>query len=541
LTAIVSNGTPPYKYQWIPIPGNTATLNDATAANPIIDTATAPYVAFYRLAVYDASTPQKEASRQIKIQLQTDDTYDLAMRDSYVDMLDEANSQGNVDTLEWTNIFSSPDIWNRQYDDHDTVPQVVQYFLSGNPNYMQVRVRNVGCADYSQSGNNAFLRAYWTLASTGENWSADWTTTQVVGSGGIMVPAGGEITPVSPSPFLYIPLMHPGDQNIFDIPWNPVDPTQYAGSPANVDVCFLGRIEEPYKTNLGIYGGEIPHVSVNVRNSNNIVTRNTSEVNLGHWSAPPPGPLPFDTHRVYVGNASSAVQVFSLQMLTDRDIHKHFAGNLSEYMYVTVKMDPNLFTAWANGGYYGTYASMDQENNTVTYDPSTPLRLDSITLDSGTHYYADLTFTLRDNITIAVPAIQKIHFQQLYNNNGHECTYGEVSYRVHIEDTTAEKNNNGQRQSPKPIVKTESSNYYTVYPNPAYDVLYISWLGDKQSSVNVTILDMTGRLIIRQDNVIMQNGTPAQINIENLVPGMYLINLQDVNGFRKTYKISKVE
>jgi len=124
---------------------------------------------------------------------------------------------------------------------------------------MQVRVRNVGCADYNAATTNALLRAYWTLASTGEHWSTDWTTSEVGRSGGGLLPAGGEITPHYYG--IYIPDMPPGGQEVFDIPWLPVDPTEYLGSPTNVDVCFLGRIVEPLQPDSGIYGGETTYIS----------------------------------------------------------------------------------------------------------------------------------------------------------------------------------------------------------------------------------------------------------------------------------------
>ena len=327
-TARTYFGVAPYTYNWEPIPGNTTTLDHYDIINPSIIASTGTNLAYYRLTIYDGSQPQKVANRDIRVQLTTAGSYYLGMRDSYVVMLDQPNSQGTVDTREWANIFSSPDIWNRQNNDGSTVPQDAIYRALGLGNYMYVRVRNVGCADYTPI-DNANIHAYWTLASTGEHWAEDWDgSTMVAGSGGGVVAGGQEITGVTPVTPVPVPLLHPGDQFITGIPWYATDPFTYLGSPTNIDVCVLARLEEPTKPLLGMYVAENPNISEDERNNKNIVTRNMSDVYLG---LPSPPPFPPVTHRVYSGNTGDP-QKISLQMLTERDVYKHFAGNISEYM-----------------------------------------------------------------------------------------------------------------------------------------------------------------------------------------------------------------
>jgi subtilisin family serine protease len=197
----IHNGRPPYRYLWTPLEGNNMILSSYTSASPqitgmsmraILDGETP--LARFRLAVYDASEIQKVATVRFKAVLINDPgASDLAMRDSYFDMLDEPNSQYIVNTKNY-DIWHSPDIWNRDTLDGGMTHQNPEHFTTDSPNYIYVRVRNVGCATVEQ--DRAKLKLYWTLSSTGEHWKYDWDgSTLVLGdSAGKWVPAGGMIT-----------------------------------------------------------------------------------------------------------------------------------------------------------------------------------------------------------------------------------------------------------------------------------------------------------------------------------------------------------
>jgi hypothetical protein len=428
---ILTNGTPPYTYRWDPIFGNTTTLDDSTSGTPTVVSShpgpEQPNLAYYRLTVYDASEIQKVANRNIRVTLRTDQTYDLAMRDSYMDMLSEPDSEGYVDPRDGNSIWASPDIWNRQINDGGRTPQDVQYFSAGTPNYMYVRVRNVGCADYTTT-NNAQLHAYWTLSSTGENWPADWTTAMVAGAvSGSSEPGGQEITNLGSVTPVAIPLMHPGDTFVTAIPWHPANPGLYVGTPSSMDVCGLARIVEPNKPDFGLYAPESSYIRPNVANNNNIVTRNMTEVNLGHKFTP------FDLHQIVFANAGTITQTFSLQMLVDRDIQRHFAGNLSEDMYVNVKLDDSLRALWLAGGSQGNYVGTDNRDGSLVYNPGTPFQLNNITLPPGAKYTVTLSFTLKPGVIRESVINQKIHFRQLLDTGGvSPMVYGTVSFAMNI-------------------------------------------------------------------------------------------------------------
>ena len=420
----IENGVPPYTYRWEPLGLNTATLDSRTSATPTVISSTGTRLLYYYLTVTDNSVLPKVAHRKIKIQLKTENTYELASRDSYLDMMDEPNSQEAVEPREW-HLWASPDVWNRQASDGVTEPQNVEYFSSGDSNYAYVRVRNVGCAAYNDA-YDAGVHLYWTLQSTGESWPLDWTSADVAASGGGTVQAGREITTAG---VLHVPDLQPGETYVGYRGWQPPNPTNYEGSPSSVFICYLARLWEPGRIQYGMYAVEGSGSTENVKNNNNIVTRNMSLVSLGRKKAPK------GTRRVFVSNVSNVrVQTFSLQMLTERDIQLHFAGNPSQYMYVALHMDSGLYARWAAGGYLGSYASYSTNERTVYYDPATPLRLDGIELDTMEKHYIDMEFAMRDGVPVSTPfAPQTFHFRQLCDTNTADSVYGCVSFQLGID------------------------------------------------------------------------------------------------------------
>lgn len=429
LTPILKNGIPPYRYVWTRMPFINTQLDDYTSPQPtIIAASTGPFpdsVSLY-LTVYDGSPITKVAHRLVKFKMRTSNDYELASRDSYVDMMDEPNCQTFVDPHEiW--YLHSPDIWNRHNNDWIPVPENPEYFSGGAPNYLTARIRNIGCAAYNDA-DEAVVHLYWTLASTGEEWAHDWISSHVPAAGGGTVPGGGSITGASP---IAIPDLEPGSSYLARQAWYPPNPTTFEGSPTDVVLCFLSRLIEPAKINYGITFTEMSISGFNIARNNNIVSRNTHLVNLGRKQAKK------QTVRIYVNNADNTTRLFSLDMFTDRDVHLHFAGNTSEYAYVGLKMQSGLFSRWAAGGYKGSYASYDINTETVYYDPATPLRLDSIALDTAEKYYVDIGFTLRDDVPIRPFAPQQFHFRQLIDTPTADSVYGMVSFELSItEDDT---------------------------------------------------------------------------------------------------------
>jgi uncharacterized repeat protein (TIGR03803 family) len=74
--------------------------------------------------------------------------------------------------------------------------------------------------------------------------------------------------------------------------------------------------------------------------------------------------------------------------------------------------------------------------------------------------------------------------------------------------------------------------YFTVYPNPASDILNVSLSHSLNGTAMFSIVDIAGREIMKQASNI--NGKlNIQLNIENLPVGMYFVRLSSENGFQE--------
>ncbi|MCF8380547.1 MAG: T9SS type A sorting domain-containing protein [Bacteroidales bacterium] len=74
-----------------------------------------------------------------------------------------------------------------------------------------------------------------------------------------------------------------------------------------------------------------------------------------------------------------------------------------------------------------------------------------------------------------------------------------------------------------------------IYPNPVADVLSI----DNSSSIsNVTLIDITGKLLMNMDNL---NNNQIRINMSNFKTGIYYLKITSENGQNKVHSIVKTQ
>jgi hypothetical protein len=77
--------------------------------------------------------------------------------------------------------------------------------------------------------------------------------------------------------------------------------------------------------------------------------------------------------------------------------------------------------------------------------------------------------------------------------------------------------------STKSLISLE--NLY-IYPNPAQGELNIRWSGASDVTLNVEVLDMTGKVVIESE-LDTQKSNTYRMDIQNLESGMYFIRLSD--------------
>lgn len=174
---------------------------------------------------------------------------DFMIKDSKQDVGHEPNN--NTEYM-WT----SSDIFVRNQNDGKLIPVHQNPAYDGiNPNYIYVRVTNLGC---QTSSGSDLVKVNWAKANTSLSYPEYWNGNIVING----VDFGGEVgTGV-------IPPLEPGQEALIEIPWNVPDPKDYQNINENPwHFCLLAEIisdddllTSPYTSNPNYM----------VRNNNNL-------------------------------------------------------------------------------------------------------------------------------------------------------------------------------------------------------------------------------------------------------------------------------
>lgn len=522
MSVVVKNGNGNYTYRWRRIGSNTIAIDDHYAAEPEVDKANSwmntngQYVLYYMVTVTEVGSDiPKIATGRIKVILR-EEGVDYAMKDAFFDFYNEPNLMDSVDNRNW-NFWLSPDLWCRWHLD---TPKVTQHqdpeYSSTNPNYIHVRVKNIGCTQPLSAGDEK-LRVYWTKASTGEIWPGSWTTDNIQGTSGT-VPAGREIT----SSPIDLPILYPGEDTIITIPWYPPNPADYDTGSIQMEVCLLARIID---SSLNEVNG---NVFTNVRNNNNIVTRNLF---VNDYSANKPS----SKHSIDIVNGEGMAEAFTLELLNDKEVHRHYSGDLSEYMYGVLHLN-SLYDVWTDGGGLGSGYVLDDQNHTLAFDLATPLVLENLELSAGERHTVYVEFILKDNIEVPYAVRdQLVHLRQSYYNDEEEYQLaGNVSFSINI-DKIEPQNKPGRSTG---VGNLSTQQLVIAYPNPASSyVLFDYKLPQQAKDMKLIVTNITGQVVseiaISSDN---KNGT-VRWETANDPSGVYIYKLTDGST---TYDIGKV-
>jgi len=507
---VIDNGTPPYTYRWDAMPENNTTLDNYTSANPTIVSGT---LAQYRLGVYDHSSPvPKEASRVIQVKLTPSQTPLLTLRDSYMDMLNEPNTQANVDGYDWQ-LWLSPDIVNRTIDDHVFENQNPVY-APATPNYANARVRNVGCI---ASNGTEQLNLYWAKSGTSQQWPEDWTTATFTNpASGTISPAAGLIT-TSP---LTVSAIQPGDEDLLSAAWFPPNPQNYDPSETSVDVGLLGRIETSTSAPYGMTFPEGTNSVTNILNNNKIASRNLI-VNSSNDEA-------LQWHQISFSNTENYQQEFSIEIGSDKQFHPSFAGDISAYMRVEVDLG-DLYNRWAANGSKGTNISVDGKNKSIVYTGNGKIILKGIPL------HANEKVTLRVGVILLQQPLSNQYFyiRQLLDSTGIETSipYGNISFLIPAcpNNCTLISNSN----------KNSLASAINVFPNPTSNILTILYAGHDENNLSFSLTDLWGQSILKQNGINVTYGSENNLQLTFLNDGVYFLRVTDKFNNSTVIKVIK--
>ena len=246
----------------------------------------------------------------------TSSNLDLYIKDSQADTGTEPNM---VTQYMWT----SEDIWVRNYADNGLIHQNPDYSATGNPNYVYVRVKNKSCV---ASTGNEQLKVYWAKAGTSLSWPNNWNGSTFP-TGQLLGQNYGTVS---------IPVIQAGQEVILQFPWVVPNPNDYSTINAEPwHFCLLARIEAP---NDPMSVLETSDLNSNVRNNNNIAWKNVTVVDVlaNNFSGV-----------VSVGNPYNHPHTFFLELVKE-DLET--GKPIFEEAEVGLKMDETLYNAWQRGG-----------------------------------------------------------------------------------------------------------------------------------------------------------------------------------------------
>ena len=306
--------------------------------------------------------------------------FDLWISDLFGDIGNEPNNES-------TNVWAG-DIWNCQNNPNCLTDENPEYKVFSS-NYMRARIQNRGCT----TSGPANLLMYWTFGKTGETWDGDWLDPvhrplNVING----CPGGGEVTvlagPGAVSNPISIPALAPGASVILTKSWRPPNPDVcFPSSNGNGHMlCYLGRIESAGDPMFNeSYGAIFP----NVKNNNNIATHNSWLYNANPLDLIGGG-------GIILINLTEYMEYVPISVLFDRvylgdDIH------FSEYGYIRLRLNPDLFEAWVNGGMEGEGVELIEDNLLQITNGETA-RLDNIIYDPERQYSVQPEFHLNEGL-----------------------------------------------------------------------------------------------------------------------------------------------
>ncbi len=342
---------------------------------------------------------------------------DLWAKDGAADIGTEPNVDPNND------YWGSPDLWNC-WPDSTCITHKSPEYVAVDWNYVRAKVRNNG----SVTSNPFQVKTYWTLGGFYEQWPKSWHY-DTVNNGHYdsitkkRYPMGGEIGTVSSNG------IGANDTLTATYQWAPPHPSWYATTSAynnsrmSHPLCILSRIESCPDTPFGMTFPEIIPTGVNVKNNNNIVTRNTEVYDsIGTNKTTPEWVL-------RMGNQWSDER--KIKFTIDNPVTNYW-----DLGYYVLQLDPHIFSAWKDGGSKGEGYTLDGNTFYINEDG---FFLDNIVLDPNEWGWAHFQFRLNPETVISTDRGQQMFSFVQYSSlsGGDDEADGGFNFLLNLQPDTA--------------------------------------------------------------------------------------------------------
>jgi hypothetical protein len=301
-----------------------------------------------------------------------------------------------------------------------------------------------------------------------------WTT----GDGQIVVKHYVDPSVVSP-PFydtapLLIPILQAGESVILQIPWYPPNPADFACFGAEAGhVCVCARIEESDTAPFGMTFPETDGFYGNVRNNNNIASRNLHIFDQFTGSGKKASVL------VDNGTQSTAATKISFQVPSAETAHPIF-----EYGNISLRLSTGLAAKWAAGGRVGS--GISATGDTLIQILSPGASIGNIALVPGEMHSAVVNYRLLQPLPASVGTARNLDVIQYTTINGNDEIVGGMRYGFVGNAVTAVDASNAT-----PRVNSIGQNR----PNPFNPETMIQYSLATPGHVKIQVFDTSGRLI----------------------------------------------
>lgn len=428
-----------------------------------------------------------------------------------------------------SNIWSSPDIWNRR-DNVGSPDDNQDPGFQGNGslgNLMKMRVQNIGCRGSVASK----VKLYWTMGATGEHWPSSWNGSDLING----VAAGGELT-LSSTYSTYnngydVPALTPGASAVIMAKWFPPSPVDF-GLDINSHpmICFLGRIDDPAQDPMF---DEVSSSSIstghNIKANNNIVTRNSNLINLPgiFLVVPPRGGV------IFVHNHEEQQMTFDLgfHAFTDADL------DFKNFGHVTLQLDPKLWDSWIRGGRSAEGLEISNpEAHEVTVTDLGHAVLHNIVMAPEEYLSVQPMFQLNDltdekkNFTFVLTQ-DKTKYREGEEKYGSDCLFNVTVNGVEESDNEGSDDpiNRVTAQSMAPVngLQVEKVQGLVVSPNPATSSITVRYTASEGTALLFRIIDMSGQVVksVRAGKCMGKGAHQQVISVSDLRSGNYIVEL----------------
>lgn len=470
-----------------------------------------------------------------------DGTYDLAAFDNNTDIGAEPYDPGS----NWQ-VWQSNDLWNRATDANSVTGNLVAENVDSAPghnNLLRFRVRNIGVS----ASNASQAKLYWTVGTTGgEPWPSAWNGTTAINTSGQTtpgsVPIGGEITTAYPtqntpaaqiphigngnnssqqtthsSAGFDIPVLQPGEEYIVNALWDPKTPQEFGLSAnSNPQICFLARVVDP---NDPMYDERTSSASFsfsdNVRSNNNIVTRNSTFVNLTGG-----GVFYRGSGTIFFSNSTSEDGLFDFRIrdLSQTDV------SFSQLGDVILTLDKTLFDKWVQSGSSAEGLEIsDWEKHELRVTDINNAKLKNILLQAGEYRGITVSFVLTQ------PTNLIRNFQFIANQNRTENPdeeYGTAcNFIVAVNDHEENKGDGFYGDSGDAAAASVFGPDMKFSPNPSSDTSTLDFVLNQNTALTVEILDTFGKKVktVTSSEKFEKGKNSIEMNISDLTIGVYRV------------------